>query len=211
MRSRSIAVGLALAALGWTWAAAPAAVRFETEAGANRARYLVREQLFGRDFPNDAVGETDRVTGSLTLDDGGSVVPEGSVIRVAMDSLRTDSDMRDNYVRRRVLLTEEHPETVLRVTGIAGMPWPLPESGSAALELTGDLTVLGVTRPTTWTAEATFAPGRVAGTARTAFTFDDFGIQKPQVRRVLSVADTIRLEYDFSFVRSEGTGEAAAR
>jgi hypothetical protein len=35
----------------------------------------------------------------------------------------------------------------------------------------------------------------------TAFTFDDFQLNQPRVPIVLSVADTIRLEYDFRLVR----------
>ena len=41
----------------------------------------------------------------------------------------------------------------------------------------------------------------VAGTATTAFTFKDAGLDQPKVPVVLSVADTIKLEYDFRFVR----------
>jgi hypothetical protein len=33
--------------------------------------------------------------------------------------------------------------------------------------------------------------------------FDDFSMEKPRVRSVLSVADTIALEYDFSLVREQ--------
>lgn len=189
-----------LSVVGWTWGP-PLQPRYEVEEGANRARYLVREQLLGRDLPNDAVGETDAVTGALVLDDDGRVDPEASVIRIDMASLRTDSDRRDNYVRRRVLLTDEHPVTTLRVTSLGELPWPLPAEGTAPFRLEGELTVVGTTRPTTWTGELVFTPRGVTGTARTAFDFEDFGIEKPRVRSVLSVADTIRLEYDFSFVR----------
>ena len=41
------------------------------------------------------------------------------------------------------------------------------------------------------------ARAEVVGTAATAFTFKDFGLEQPRVPVVLSVADTIRLEYDF--------------
>lgn len=184
---------------GWSWGTSLQS-RYGVEEGANRARYLVREQLLGRDLPNDAVGETNGVTGSVVLDGEGHVDPETSVIRIDMASLRTDSDRRDNYVRRRVLLTDEHAETALRITSIEGLPWPLPTEGTVPFRLEGELTVVGTTRPTAWTGEMAFTPGRIAGTARTAFTFEEFGITKPRVRSVLSVADTIRLEYDFSFV-----------
>lgn len=200
---RRVTVAVALVALavmgGWTWVPALQG-RYDVEEGANRARYLVREQLLGRDLPNDAVGETNAVTGSVVLDDEGHVDREASVIRIDMTSLRTDSDRRDNYVRRRVLLTDEHAETTLRITSMEGLPWPLPTQGTMPFRLEGELTVVGTTRPTAWTGEMAFTPGKITGTARTAFTFEEFGITKPRVRSVLSVADTIRLEYDFSFV-----------
>jgi hypothetical protein len=41
----------------------------------------------------------------------------------------------------------------------------------------------------------------VTGTASTRFVFEDFAMAKPRVRSVLSVADTIALEYEFNLVR----------
>lgn len=58
----------------------------------------------------------------------------------------------------------------------------------------------GVTRPTVWQVTARYDRGRIMGSARTAFTFADFDLTQPRVPVVLSVADTIRLEYDFTLV-----------
>ena len=80
---------------------------------------------------------------------------------------------------------------------------PLPAAGTRSLELVGNLTVKGVTRPTTWRVQATFAGDTVSGTAATAFTFGDFELAQPRVPVVLSVADTIRLEYDFRMAARE--------
>lgn len=77
---------------------------------------------------------------------------------------------------------------------------PLPASGSRAIEMTGDLTVRGVTRPTTWKGTVNFRDGRVLGSAATEFTFNDFQIEQPRVPVLLSVADTIRLEIDFNLI-----------
>jgi polyisoprenoid-binding protein YceI len=65
----------------------------------------------------------------------------------------------------------------------------------------GNLTVRGVTRPTTWHVKAEAKGGQVTGAASTAFTFKDFNIDQPRVPIVLSVADTIKLEYDFTLVQ----------
>jgi hypothetical protein len=67
--------------------------------------------------------------------------------------------------------------------------------------MTADLTVRGVTRPTTWKGSAQFQNGQVTGSAATAFTFDDIKMEQPRVPVLLSVADTIRLEIDFNLVR----------
>ena len=63
-------------------------------------------------------------------------------------------------------------------------------------QLLGDLTVKRVTQPTTWNVTATVAGDQLTGTAATAFTFAQFQLTQPKVRVVLSVNDTIRLEYD---------------
>ena len=83
---------------------------------------------------------------------------------------------------------------------------PLPASGSFTFTLTGDLTVHGVTRPTTWRVTAEARGGGFSGTASTRVTFADFGMTPPRVMVVLSVADTIGLEYDFRLVPDTAGG-----
>lgn len=182
-----------------------AAVRFVVAPAGNEARYRVTEQLAGFDLPNDAVGVTGKVTGGISVDDAGAIVPGESRIVVDVTALKSDKARRDGYVQRRLLRTEEFPTVELTPTAIRGLPTPLPEAagklGPRQLEMTGNLTVRGVTRPTTWRVTASYENGRVSGTAATAFTFADFQIDKPRVPVVLSVADTIRLEYDFTLVR----------
>lgn len=115
----------------------------------------------------------------------------------------SDRDRRDNYLRRRLLTVEEHPTITLVPTATRDLAIPASGSGNDTFELVGDLTVRGVTRPTIWRATAQFQDGRVSGSASTRFTFPDFQMDKPRVRSVLSVADTIALDYDFNLVREE--------
>jgi hypothetical protein len=63
----------------------------------------------------------------------------------------------------------------------------------------GDLTVHGATHPTEWSVVAHADGMDIVGMATTAFTFKDMGLEQPKVPVVLSVADTIKLEYDFRF------------
>ena len=41
------------------------------------------------------------------------------------------------------------------------------------------------------------------GNAYTGFTFEDFKMQKPSVSVILTLADSIRLEYDFALQRAK--------
>ena len=182
-------------------AEAPAAVRLTVASSGNEVRYRVREQLVGRDLPNDAVGETSVVTGAIVIDENGRIVRDQSSIVVDVTGLTSDSDRRDGYVQRRLLEGEAHPTVTLVPTEAHGLSGAVPASGTATLHLMGDLTVKGVTRPTAWEVTARFEENRVTGSASTAFTFDDFELTQPRVPVLLSVADTIRLEYDFTLER----------
>jgi len=166
----------------------------------SEARYRVREQLAGFDFPNDAVGSTRRVSGALVLAEDGSIVPGESSFRVDLTTLVTDNEMRDNYVRRRTLEVEQYPEAVFVPKRFIGLPSPLPSTGSAEFELEGDLTVHGATRSVRWEVTAQMGPSSVSGSATTTFPFEWFGISIPRVARVLSVDNSIRLEVDFRMV-----------
>lgn len=190
----------ATAPIGPSRPPARAGVRLVVAPAGNEVRYRVREQLAGLDLPNDAVGRTAAVTGGITFDAKGAVVPAGSKFDVNVEGLTSDRSRRDGYVRARVLETAQYPTVTLAPTAVTGLPWPLPTSGARTFQLTGDLTVHGTTHPTTWSVTATFNGSEVTGTAVTGFTFADFGLPQPRVPIVLSVADSIHLEYEFHFV-----------
>ena len=164
----------------------------------NEVRYRVREQLVGVDLPNDAVGTTSDVSGGIAFDAAGKLVAVSSKFVVNVGSLKSDKDRRDGYVRGRILETTQYPTVELSPSAVRGLTLPVPASGTKAFQLVGDLTVHGVTRPTTWQVNAMFDGGRVTGTATTSFLFSDFGLTQPRVPVVLSVADSIKLEYTFS-------------
>jgi polyisoprenoid-binding protein YceI len=185
-----------------THAVRPAAdtLRLVVAPAGNEARYRVREQLARINFPSDAVGTTDAVRGRLVLDERGAVVAAQSEFIIELATIATDSDRRDNFVRRNTLTTEQHPNARFVPTTARGLPAPLPASGEATFQLTGMLTIRDVTKPVTWDVTARFEQGAVVGLAKTQFAFADFDLTKPRVASVLSVDDDIRLEYQFRLV-----------
>ncbi len=167
------------------------------------ASYRVTEQLAGVDFPNDAVGTTNGVTGHLEILADGSIAP-GSKLVVDLKTMASDQSMRDGYVRNRTLETEKFPEAVFVPTAVTGVPKLVPSTGQLGVSLTGNLTIHGVTKPVTFKGIATIDPrsSTVAGRALTTFTFSDFGLTKPSLARLMSVDDKITLELVYKFKRS---------
>ena len=165
----------------------------------NEARFRVKEQLAILTMPNEAVGTTSRISGALVLEDG-KVVAGESRFSVPLDSLHTDRERRDGYIKHRTLETDKFPTAGLAVTALPGLPWPLPASGQMTFQLVGDLTIHGVTRPSTWQVTADAKDGGFSGTAITRVKFEDFGMTQPRVAIVLSVEDDIALEYQFHLV-----------
>lgn len=175
-------------------------IRLVADGDGNEARYFVREQLARINFPSDAIGATSDVTGTLVLDADGNVVAEESRFEVDLRTLRTDSDRRDNFVRRNVLGTEQNPLAVFLPTAINGLDGSLPGSEPAELQMVGDMTINGVTRPVTWDLVAEATEDSLRGTATIQFSFDLFEMEIPSVGSVLSVEDDIRLVLDFNLV-----------
>jgi polyisoprenoid-binding protein YceI len=116
--------------------------------------------------------------------------------------LASDKERRDGFVQRRLLETEKHPTVVLVPTAVRGLTGPLPTSGSKTFQIVGNLTIKGVTKPTTWNVTAQFQGGRITGTAVSDLTFSEFGLEKPSVPVVLSLADQFKLEYSFTLAQA---------
>ena len=202
MRRAFLPILLLAAVLAPAAAAGQAAgnVRLVVADSGNEARYLVREQLVGRDLPNDAIGVTSVIEGWVTVDAAGRLVADGSRIVVDLASLASDADRRDNYLRRRTLDVATHPVAILVPRELKSLDGPLPASGDASFQLVADLTIRDVTKTVVWDVVARRTAEGIAGRASTRFPFSTFELEIPKVGRVLSVDDDIRLEYDFLLV-----------
>jgi polyisoprenoid-binding protein YceI len=166
------------------------------------ATYSVTEQFVGINFPNDAVGSSSAVAGTLVIAPDGSI-PPGSKLTIDLRNLKSDQEQRDNYVKSRTLETDKYSFAEFVPTKIQGLPVLIPTQGQTGFELTGNLTIHGVAKEVTFQGIATFGrDSTVAGRAKTSFTFTTFGLTKPSIGRLASVDDKINLEVVFKFKRS---------
>lgn len=175
--------------------------RFVIAPDASEARFRAQEQLVGRNLPSEAVGKTNSVSGGVSLDANGAAIKSASKIIVDLRTLKTDSSQRDGFIQQNTLQTRTYPNAEFVVSEIKGLPNPLPTSGDAKIQLIGDLTIHGVTKPATWDATVKFGGSEMTGTAIITTKMTDFGMTPPKVGPVLSIEDTIKLELDFKVVR----------
>jgi polyisoprenoid-binding protein YceI len=181
---------------------APAPVRFALAPTGNVARFVVREHLMIMDSPNDAIGVSHDVSGGIVLLPDGRIDPDHSRIVVNLSTLTSDKENRDRWIKSHTLRTDSFPTATFvprRFVGIAGLPAP----GVSTVQLAGDLTVHGVTRPVIWDVALHAGDNEYTGTATTHVKFEDFGMDQPRLMIVISVVDDVKLEYDFHFVRSD--------
>jgi polyisoprenoid-binding protein YceI len=199
--------GILVSGAGLSIAAQPqapksAGTRLEVVPGST-ASYRVQEQIVGISLPNEAVGSTDAVTGSLVLAPDGSIVSDQSKLSIDLRTLKSDQDRRDQYIKGRTLETDKFPMAEFVPKSVQGLASPLPTTGISGYQLTGDLTIHGVTKEVTWNGIATFSKDQVAGHAKTDFTFATFGLTKPMIGILLSVDDKIQLELEFRMKRTD--------
>ncbi len=177
----------------------PAALILEIAKGTS-ARYLVREQFARLDLPNDAIGETSAVSGSIRFRADGTIDPAGSRFEIQLRRLSSDDPERDEFLLEESLESLKFSVAEFVLEQAPRLPWPLPQDGQTEFQLQGEMTVHGVTSPATWDVTAQFTPQGATGQARTSFDFAEFGMEKPSAFFLLSVEDLIRLELDFVLV-----------
>jgi polyisoprenoid-binding protein YceI len=170
--------------------------------GENEARFRAREQLVGRTLPNDAVGSTREISGTIVLGPNGAILGEDSKVLVDLRTLKSSEGRRDNFIKNNTLQTGRFPTAEFVPQEARGLANPLPATGESTFQLVGSLTVHGATRPATWDVTARFTGQDVAGSATTTIRLEDFGMSRPTVGPVLSIEETLRLELDFRAAQS---------
>ena len=164
----------------------------------SKATVRVREQLAALSFPSDAVLIATGATGGFQLSDNGTFSSD-SKITFKVDSLTSDSSLRDGFVKMTVLGTRQFPTATFVPAKVTGLSLPLPASGTFTFTLGGKLTIHGVDKDVTLDVRATRAGGDLTANATLAPTvkFGDFGMPIPaSPGRVLSVVDEIKLVID---------------
>lgn len=160
--------------------------------------YRVREKLASLPAPNDAVGRTSEVTGSLTVT-GLDVNP----VEVTADltTLTSDEAFRDERIRTIGLESDSFPEATFTLTSPISFAERPGEGQEVDSEATGTLTLHGVTNDVTVPVTARWTSGGIEVAGSLDIVFADYQIEPPRFGPV-NVGDDGTIEFELAFVPS---------
>jgi polyisoprenoid-binding protein YceI len=192
----TLVVGLLIGG-GWLWLAgrdAPQVARLQPSSGAGGVGrpdgewlvtptgdgfvgYRIRERIGAISAPNDVVGRSHRVSGTVTIAGGALTAAQ---VTVDMSALRTDMEPRDDRMRDDGLETLRFPAAAFKLT----RPVPLGDvSGGRVISvvLSGELTLHGVTRPVVFPVQARWDGAAIQVAGSMPLRRADFGLEVPSL------------------------------
>jgi polyisoprenoid-binding protein YceI len=167
--------------------------------GSSFVGYRVSEQLAFLNSPNQAVGRTTAVTGTMEV--AGDTV-EAVRIEADLTQLTSDEARRDNAIRQRGLESEQFPTATLELAEPVKLASTPAEGEEVRGQGTGRLTVHGVTREVDldlrgrWTGETIQVAGQLP------VKMSDFQIEPPRFGPVVSIEDAMAVDFNLVFERA---------
>ena len=161
------------------------------------AGYRVREQLADLPAESDAVGRTEDVTGSITVEvDGDAARLTAGTLTVDTTTIQSDEGRRDNRLRNEGLQTDQFPTATFSVTQPVDVPAQALAGTPTEVTLVGGLTLHGVTKSVDIPAQVQLTDGKIQVAGSLTFPLSDFDISPPNVGGfILSIADEGALEF----------------
>ena len=164
----------------------------------SEARFSVYET-----FPEGtAIGRTNQIAGDIIVDFANPLNSQVGLIRINVRTLQTDDPERDRSIRCCVLLTSqpEYEFAEFQPTTISQLPDEINVGQAVELEITGDLTLKGVTNAVTFTVAVTvISEDELQGSASALVNRQLFGILNNSENGFdyHGVSDIVTLEFDF--------------
>jgi len=116
---------------------------------------------------------------------------------LSIKSAAADNPRRDNAIRERWLESARFPIAEFRPTSIQGLPNAYTEGREVTLQVTGDLKIRDVTRPTTFSVTVKLEGERLTGTATGMVRMTDFGFDPPSILGILRAENEVEIEFRF--------------
>jgi polyisoprenoid-binding protein YceI len=191
--------GQATATSGADGAATPDGTWQVSDDGASYVGYRVKEQLAFLSSPNEAVGRSHAVTGTMQV--AGDTVEK---VRVEADLTRLTSDesRRDNAIRQRGLESERYPTATLELAEPITLSAAPVEGQEVRGQGRGKLTVHGVTREVGLDLQGIWSGSSIQVAGQLPVKMSDFQIEPPRFGPVVSIEDSLSIDFKLVFGRA---------
>jgi polyisoprenoid-binding protein YceI len=166
------------------------------------AGYRVREKLGALPAESDAVGRTSDVTGGFTLTDDSGLQVAAISVDVDLTTLKSDESQRDGRLRDQGLETNQFPTATFASDGPIDVPDAARSGTEVTIDVTGDLTIHGVTKEVTIPIQARLNGDTIELVGSLTFPLTDFDIDKPSSFAVVSIEDDGTLEFQLFFTKT---------
>jgi polyisoprenoid-binding protein YceI len=195
----STTAGQATGTTGAGGAATPDGTWQVSEDGSSYVGYRVREQLAFLNSPNEAVGRSTAVTGTMEV--AGDTVQK---VRIEADLTRLTSDesRRDNAIRQRGLESERYPTATLELAEPIKLATTPVQGQEVRGQGKGRLTVHGVTREVDLDLRGRWSGSTIQVVGQLPVKMSDYQIQAPRFGPVVSIEDSAAVDFSLVFERA---------
>jgi polyisoprenoid-binding protein YceI len=167
--------------------------------GSSFVGYRVKEQLAFLNSPNEAVGRSSAVTGTMQV--AGDTV-EAVKIEADLTRLTSDEDRRDNAIRMRGLESERFPTATLELLEPLQLATAPVQGQEVRGQGTGKLTVHGVTREVELDLQGIWSGSSIQVAGQLPVKMSDFQIEPPRFGPVVSIEDGLAVDFKLVFERA---------
>ena len=167
--------------------------------GSSYVGYRVREQLASLGSPNEAVGRSTAVTGTMEV--AGATV-EAVKIEADLTQLTSDEPRRDNAIRQRGLESDRYPTATLELAEPIHLESTPAQGEEVRGQGKGRLTVHGVTREVDLDLRGRWNGSTIQVVGQLPVKMSDFQIQAPRFGPVVSIEDSLAVDLNLMFERA---------
>ena len=175
------------------------AVEFSIVSAESRASFRLEEDLRG--VRTTVIGSTSEVGGSIKVDRANPDASSIGAIVINARTLETDNSFRNRALRSRILKSaqDEYEFIVFEPRELSNWSAESVAVGdSVNFDVSGDLSVTGVTKRVTFAAVVTLdSETEISGSASVNLLRSDFGLVIPDVPQVANVSDDVTLSLEF--------------
>jgi polyisoprenoid-binding protein YceI len=169
--------------------------------GSSYVGYRVKEQLAFLSSPNEAVGRSTAVTGTMTV--AGETV-ETARIEADLTRLTSDETRRDNAIRQRGLESARYPTAALELAEPIKLASAPVQGREVRGQGKGRLTVHGVTREVDLDLKGRWNGSTIQVVGQLPVKMSDYQIQAPRFGPVVSIEDSLAVDFNLVFERATG-------